>query len=361
MRINIDRIALAIVLACVASPAFGVPCSNCHTMHNSQDRQPMRFDLNGSPLPMLLRGTCIQCHTGLNTVVSTTPGVYSTASPTYVWGDTSGAANTALAGGSFYYVDLDETAGHNVREIAAAGFDARLVDTPPGGSALPASGPSPQLKCAGTNGCHGDTAIANPLLSLSGAHHQNVTGASVDGTSIGRSYRFLDGVLGWEDTNWEFTSSTTDHNRYVAEDRALPTTVTASTISGFCAKCHGYFHNTTAGGGTPGIAYAGGFISPWLRHPTDFDMADLPGTSDYAAYNTYKTKAPVGRSVIQLSAGLTSDVGNDQGILTCLTCHRAHGSPYNASMRWNYRAWPGIDPVTGSVQSGCQVCHTSKN
>ncbi|MGB9716198.1 MAG: cytochrome c3 family protein [Thermodesulfovibrionales bacterium] len=43
----------------------------------------------------------------------------------------------------------------------------------------------------------------------------------------------------------------------------------------------------------------------------------------------------------------------------CLSCHRAHGSPYADILRWNYD-----EMRTGSyttTDSGCFTCHTGKN
>ncbi|MCK4838726.1 MAG: hypothetical protein KAS94_07960, partial [Desulfobulbaceae bacterium] len=48
-------------------------------------------------------------------------------------------------------------------------------------------------------------------------------------------------------------------------------------------------------------------------------------------------------------------VGDGTAIITCITCHRAHGSPYDYSLRWNYKAWPG------ATAGGCYDCHTVKN
>ena len=37
-------------------------CSNCHTMHNSQNGSSMNFDGSTIPNEVLLRGTCLGCH-----------------------------------------------------------------------------------------------------------------------------------------------------------------------------------------------------------------------------------------------------------------------------------------------------------
>lgn len=363
MRRFFCPIAVLVFFVMLPGTAAAAPCNDCHTIHNSQDGQPMRFDSNSQPLPLLLRGGCIECHTGVNIPTMDRPNVNSSSPPTYSWGNAAGSGNNTLAGGSFYYVTTDDSFGHNVRENSAAGVDTLLGDIPPGGTALSPDGfPSPLLQCAGQNGCHGDVAVSTiPLNSLNGAHHINETGAAIDGSTVAKSYRFLKGVLGWEDADWEYSSSSTDHNRYVGQDRTLVTQIDPSTISGFCAGCHDDFHNTNSGGARVGIGYNNTFASPWLRHPNDYDLADLPAATDYASFTTYDTRVPVARTTGTLSSGAASAVGNDQGIIMCLTCHRAHGSPYHASLRWNYRAWPGNDLLTGTRQDGCQICHTSKN
>ena len=112
---------IAVALGLLTLPVCGRAsvtgkCSNCHTMHNSQNGQPMTY--NGSyttapnpggsatPNDVLLRGTCLQCHTGDNNG-GTVPFVYttSTGGPTYTTYDSSGnvTGGNTLAGGNFYW------------------------------------------------------------------------------------------------------------------------------------------------------------------------------------------------------------------------------------------------------------------
>jgi hypothetical protein len=49
-------------------------------------------------------------------------------------------------------------------------------------------------------------------------------------------------------------------------------------------------------------------------------------------------------------------VGVGDAIITCITCHRAHGSPWDYTLRWNYQLWPG-----GPDEGGCYNCHAAKN
>ncbi len=47
-------------------------------------------------------------------------------------------------------------------------------------------------------------------------------------------------------------------------------------------------------------------------------------------------------------------------IVTCLSCHRAHGSPYADLLRWDYDTMiaGNAGDATGK---GCFVCHTTKD
>lgn len=367
--------AIAVLLVAFAGTATAQhthmgTCSECHSMHNSQDGQPLRFDGGATPLALLLRADCVSCHAGLNspanfapspararrisstgtlnTTVSS-PRITAFSPPTYTWGDSPGINGGVLAGGSFYWVTINDAYGHNDTTIPGVMPDSRFGNTPPGGTTL-----TSPLQCAGTNGCHGDPSVSSvPLLALNKAHHNNISG-TVDGTTVGRSYRFLLGVKGVEDPDWEWTVSGNDHNRYAGEVRMVENrSPSAATISGNCAKCHGDFHNSTAGSPNSGIGGTSGLVSPWLRHPNDYDMS-LAG--EFSGYKTYDTKIPLARTTGTISAGANASVSANQRVIMCLTCHRAHGSPYHAMLRWNYRAWPGP-----GGQDGCQVCHTAKS
>ncbi|HIC92409.1 MAG TPA: hypothetical protein EYP21_10200 [Syntrophaceae bacterium] len=48
--------------------------------------------------------------------------------------------------------------------------------------------------------------------------------------------------------------------------------------------------------------------------------------------------------------------GTDQ--VMCLSCHRAHGSPYADMLRWNYSHMIAGDTTKSG---GCFTCHTQKN
>jgi hypothetical protein len=275
-----------------------------------------------------------------------------------------------LAGGNFYYVGAtgvpatDDLKGHNVDVIGVAA-DSILGNTPPGYDAAydPATTDysiSFRLTCAGSNGCHGNRDIARSgfasgveasLASLEGAHHENDTPPNLDGSTVGKSYRFLRGILGFEDPDWQQTANAGDHNEYEGDTTQGTNT---HTISYLCAHCHGDFHREI------------GAASPWLRHPTDTDTINKGG--DYANYNDivsagnpYSIEAPVGYDGTGLQPGIPgaprATVSTGQSIVLCLSCHRAHATPNDDILRWDYAT---IQAGGGGANgTGCFRCHTS--
>ncbi|NPA40599.1 MAG: cytochrome c3 family protein [Thermodesulfobacteria bacterium] len=339
------------------------PCSECHTMHNSQNGQPVAENgTSAQPFKALLVGDCIYCHTGTNTGTNKTPYVLSKTEPDYHFG---GARNT-LAGGNFYWVQSNDRKGHNVKGIAAP--DATLGLTPPGydptnypefGKYRPSTW-TQQLTCAGNFGCHGrfdasNPALNDPITAILGAHHKNINRNGTEpADEVWNSYRFLWGIKGTEDPDYELHPDTQHHNGYYASTSPGD----PASINYLCGECHGKFHSNT---------YNGTYASPWLRHPTDLDMNSL-SDSQYANYPNVKVFAgmlgvsatgdyfadvPVGNT---RGAVLSNVAGAGNAIVLCLSCHRAHGSPYDYILRWDYKSWPGIP----DNQNGCLACHTNK-
>ncbi|MDY0350783.1 MAG: cytochrome c3 family protein [Desulfobulbaceae bacterium] len=355
-------------------------CSNCHTMHASQNNQAMG---SGGPFDVLLRFDCLGCHTGSNgtgavpgTVSgSNAPGVLDTGDPF--------TADSFLAGGNFYSVEQGNDAhGHNVKVLPTGHTDALLGDTPPGYDGTTptvAALPSPHLSCGGATGCHGDLTVSRPddseaqsFAAIAGAHHGQ-TGV-VDGSTVGQSFRFLLGMPGGESADYEFAPSSTNHNVYPGKARAADSDeadggLGALTMSGLCAKCHANFHNSSPTGTSTGIQGEGGWGNPWIRHPTDFDFSGLGG--EYAVnMDVYNPLVPVGRDITQVGAANFQDLVGQQdsnigetggNIVICLSCHRAHGSQYDDILRWDYVDMVAGAPTGGMADNGCFYCHATKD
>ncbi len=239
-----------------------------------------------------------------------------------------------LAGGNFYYVaGLGERKGHNVHGISPT--DMKFGMTPPGYDRAndPSSigyNPAKPLTCAGSNGCHGDRNVENPFAAIMGSHHAEDN--PIDGSTTAKSFRYLritssvKGVLGLEDEDWGQDATGLKHNEY------------SSTINNLCMSCHGNFHYKDKKGA-------------WFRHPVG---VPLPVKGEYAGYSSYNPDAPVGRADISGATSRSVKAGRD--VVLCISCHMAHGSPYNSSLRWNFE-----EVFSGKGGRGaCFICHTKK-
>jgi hypothetical protein len=338
-------------------------CSNCHNMHNSQDGT---LESKGGSREFLLNtqtGTdCWGCH-AVGTGNNIDP---LTGAPQIRHTNISD-----LAGGNFAYVTGDKagvngnsvTRGHNVIDTGVIDNNFSAGTYPPGDEFFQSGEglTNNRFTCAGKFGCHGDRTASDELSAIAGAHHESdsvLKFGSIDessqGSSVGTSYRFLSGVKGGEDSDWQATESKNDHNEYKGADGGTESTAISpggSTMSGFCAECHGNFHGDASD--------VGGGGSPWKRHPAD---VSLPGAgTEYDQYTSYNLQVPVARTVIQNSPG--SEVnpgGTSDDIVMCLSCHRAHASPYKDILRWDYSSM--IAGTNGnSAGTGCFVCHSSKD
>jgi predicted CXXCH cytochrome family protein len=383
-------ILITLILPKYAHAKVSGVCSNCHTMHNSQNGTRMVLDLrsqqnnpycftcHNEPRQALLRLNCIGCH------AQSPNGVYNII-PLDNVPQVAHHDAIDLAGGNYRYVydgaGGDDRKGHNIHGFSGISFDSyQFLSTNPPPGYNSSYDPSPgyqgnagdpfQIMCAGRNGCHGNRNQTGQLFAIKGSHHAddsmlkfggafmdsaqgNGTGDTSDFTTTGKSYRFLYNVHGAEDSDWQATVSLTDHNEYRGNTFAARTEqnwTDIRSISQLCAECHGIFHAS----GSSGI----GTASPWLRHPVD---VVLPDRGEYSAYRTYSIEAPVARPESFFVNGLSSadyQVSPDTDLVMCLSCHRAHASPYLDILRWNYDTMVVGDP---SKSGGCFTCHTQKN
>ena len=349
-------IILLMVINSSAPATVSGPCSNCHTMHNSQDGSAM--STTADPMENLLVDSCVGCHssTGTETIVdlngSQIPIVYNTGA----------YPAKPLAGGNFYHVANDDAYGHNVWGISDQ--DA-ILDLPPGTTVTCGGGPT-------ATSCHHSLA-ADPALNQSvfatgknGCEgcHQHVKHHSLDPasgqpeTAESGWFRGLGGhfgggnalrVPGIEADDWEHTPSAANHNVYSGRDddyERFTIDPKVPTITAYCVGCHQKIHNHWQDG------MMNDPDSLWIRHSTD---RLLPETGEYGDYNpvtNYNPTVPVGWTDITNPTRATA-------VVTCLSCHRAHGSQYPDMLRWNY-----ADMVAGgsaATDSGCFVCHSTKD
>lgn len=338
-------LALTITLVCTAVvavfsgtgyAAITGSCSSCHTMHNSQDGGAMAKDGSGNPLTTpyahLTMSTCIGCHFSASESIPAPKidgryNVDSTAGGTFK--DTGGAEGEVVASDSgVHNVDIALSAAIGEDDI----FDSVIPGLASGTGMNNGKGsidPN-DLTCAGANGCHGDASIEDNDGGIRGFHHGAKSG-----------WRYLqiaddgDAVLGNGAADWELAISNGgggEHNVYSSDPSAG--------INKLCANCHPNFHgagNTQDDGGN------------WIRHPTDNTIpATWEPTVDYRD-NPFAF-AEIG------SMNTTDDYTVTNAQVACISCHRAHGSPYDDILRWNYAA----QDAGSDTAYGCLGCHTDQ-
>lgn len=372
-ELMLRQAVLVALFALLATPLWASVegnCVNCHSMHFSQDGDPVTFQGQPAvgPNAELLLTDCVGCHSntmGSDTIYdlgdSRVPSVYNPNGGLQY--PPTGSTNSTLAGGNFFWVSQagGDAFGHNVFGISQVD-EAHSDDGAPGGIGATVGPGSTCYNCHFTlatedfacQGCH----FAN------GTHHLEESPTGIAGADDGW-YRFLgnamaeslaSGVTGVEDPDWEQDVSPTKHNVYkgTTVDYSTTTQLTNNSIGELCAGCHSRFHHAVTAGNSEGMRGASG---AWIRHPSDVALRD---DGEYAAYTVYDPLAPVAKQA--LDGTVSSVVTPGEDVVTCISCHRAHGSPYPDMLRWDYNndCSAGSDD-TAANPCGCFTCHTTKD
>ncbi len=337
-------------------------CVNCHTMHGYQGGVEWAWKKGaseaGGPYGSLLVGTCLGCHTTDGVDPYPAAGTYFHFP--FVKSTTGFTDLTCLAGGFFPATELN-TASHagNAHTI---GIAVAPVGYTTGYSWYKGETSATGLTCAGSSGCHGSQTIDDPSAAISGGHH----GTSTYGYRILAAYNAgtPDAVDGGGDGTKDYekaliagvpaavgarsgTEATFYHNIYKA---AVAGT---DTISELCANCHGDFHSLTQSGGA------------WIRHPSDVALPPYAAgppvmwePSNDTVYNNFDAKFnPYGFTSVADTLGTK--------YVTCLSCHRAHGTAQYDLLRFTYTSGEsgqqqaGRSPTT-VISYGCLGCHSGQ-
>ena len=158
-----------------------------------------------------------------------------------------------------------------------------------------------------------------------------------------------DGVEGIEDDDWQYTTSASDHNEYlgaVGDPTGSGGFIVGNTMTGYCTGCHGLFHVEQDGD------------AAWIRHPSD---AVIPDSGEYQYYTVYDPLTPVARPSLDGWTAPSGTVTPGTDLVMCLSCHRAHGSPYPDMLRWDYDSQVAGGGGGGADNTGCFTCHTEKD
>jgi hypothetical protein len=279
-------------------------CSGCHTMHNSQNGALVDTAHPNGNAYLLNAGnpsdTCLRCHASYGQFASGTGmgagGDFYWVTRNFTWGTgTSGSRG--------------DSHGHNIiAPTKGLTVDATLAQAP-GGSFL-----SARLGCTSCHDPHGNQNFR--ILYGAGA------GPKYDGTR----YAFTANAPIAKGNSRKTTSG-------MGVETNSAHTVYKSGMSEWCANCHTNFHELNTGN----------FV-----HPTR-----ALGSEIAASYNAYvSTDDALGGNVLTSYNGLVpfemvnvdlATVNSENftqgpsGVdkVMCVTCHRAHASPFSDAARWD--------------------------
>jgi predicted CXXCH cytochrome family protein len=243
-------------------------CSDCHTMHNSSGRVPMRYDSDPQGAPKLLRhatslSLCIYCHDG------SLPGSPDVIGPVSYVADPAGGSfppTWSIPSGTAHVLGGDPV-------------------KPPGGTL------SMTLTCVSCHDPHGGPGFRNlrtdpagggvPPVTVTATQRIKANGANASDVYVQGNIIYRSGLAAW------------------------------------CGSCHKDFHGRSAD--------QEGAASPWLRHPQDQTIS----TSARADYTYWLGNVP---NRVRVQSPTDDDVPSADDQVFCLSCHKAHGSPNRAAL-----------------------------
>jgi hypothetical protein len=321
-------VAGAFLLPAVAGAAVTGVCSNCHTMHSSQNG----LNATLSTGTLLKSGAdCFSCHAnpavenganGRGTDTIAAPQVDNNTSAVTGYINNAGFFDLNAAGNdnthhNVVISSVTPALNHGDSNMLNAG----AVMAPGGALFSLGNAASAALTCTD---CHGG----------SGAHH---------GTTAS-SYR----ILG--NTTFPSTVANTIATSAQTDFGAVQTTATlnvgsraevaynATNANLFCASCHSLFHGN--------VNQATATAGTWARHPTDITMTTA-GPSIVQTYNASNDidEVPVGTQ------------GADTNVVLCISCHVPHGSRTADLLAFPYNATTNA-AGDATKSTGCETCHT---
>jgi hypothetical protein len=307
-------------------------CSGCHTMHNSQDGEPVTDTPGGS---LLIRpdssSVCLDCHADYGQFTEGGSGYGSGGdfhwlTKTYTWEAHGHAAEST-----------GDSHGHNIKalDFNLDGVDDKLT-VAPGGTYL-----SQYLTCTSCHDPHGRQGNVRILWGI---------GDTTPGYPGGYTFENAAPIMAVTSRRTRF-----DDTRGEPVSDKLHTAY-GSGASEWCANCHEGFLNT-------------GLVSG--KHPAGMAMGQDIATN----YNAYVStgdmtgqKETAYWEIVPCETGDTDPANLDtestvgasaSGRVMCMSCHRSHATAFPDIGKWYFRATliahdshPQLDDggVTGGAQ-----------
>lgn len=308
----------------------------------------------------------------------------------------------SMPAGDFYWSNLDPKKGHNPAYTRGSGIptsqammaDPVLGSIPPGGTIA-----EPEWSCHSCHGSHSRFDAENGAWRQlkRKINNKNITGdvslfgveSTTGNVPQDPAFEPLKSNSRGDFQGNTYVSSRKDGNPLEGADLFQPESDTNKNVyrggfSSFCSACHGNFHggNNETGTYDNGRSRVGG---AWVKHPSNMRLGESSkyGEGAYTAAITnmqgtnpnpagYDWKYPLVKAdydftvkSVEVSAQSRSVSGDDR--IMCLTCHKAHATPFRNMTRWEVKAHSfianGEIDFTGEASNGdnpaygCGKCH----
>lgn len=300
-------------------------CSDCHVMHASKRSETW------TPTEVLLKNSagqvalCMSCHDGTDPQAPDIVASGTSSAPSNIV-STAYSSKYGASAGLFQsdYLSTSNPFGHNLQPNVSVTAPLSNTYTKAGG-----------LVCSDCHDIHGGANYRNLL------RNPNPNYVSPIDLLIGTQIKEIVPV------------NVTVPNPAIAYDTGNVGFYTQNNISAWCTQCHDALSENAVGSnpahfkGHPSNVEIGGFgahtdSSNWLS-------GLLTGLTGFGA--DVGDSSPGIPRVRFGSISASNTIAGNGDTLTCLSCHKAHGSKYKYSLVWPYNEG-GSDML-----SGCQQCH----
>lgn len=281
-------------------------CAGCHTMHNSQDGALVDAGNPNGNAYLLNNGTptdtCLQCHAGYGQFAQGTGfgpgGDFYWVTRNFSW---SSHGSTTVSTGDSH--------GHNVISPAYGIAQDAVLSTAPGGAFL-----STNLGCTSCHDPHGNQ------------NFRLLYGNDMGPLAAGSRFSFTSDAPQAKG-NSRTTTGTSGRETNVSH------TVYKSGMSNWCANCHTAIHDNNTTNMVHETGSMGSTIAASYNAYVSSD--NMVGGS---AATAYMGLVPFEAVTVDLATVVSTNytagpTGADE--VMCLTCHRAHASPFADSARWD--------------------------
>jgi hypothetical protein len=322
-------------------------CDGCHTMHNSENGEPINDNIGASlTIGTDPSSTCLNCHAGTGSYhIFSTDGSNLTPGGDFYWLKKTFTYTTfrpnTRNGWSF---------GHNVVAQDYGLEQDPDSDSAPGGTFL-----SAWLACSSCHDPHGKKVNKTGPIVASGSYGADPADGETGNYRILGDIGYSPGPGGANTFVSRPPIATTAHYRSPPGGSQTETdsnhTDYGQGMSEWCANCHTGFDKGLGSAGNPkhpasnnASLGAGGIAANYNIYVA---TGDLTGTAD----SSYLALVPFERGSDDPTAlDPTSTQGPDASSnVMCLTCHRAHVSAFPNAGRWDFETELLVDshPQTG--------------